>query len=84
MFALELLLEAVCDAAARKIVRRKLHGYLVTRKNAYIMHSHFAGDMGQNNVPILKFYVEHCIGERLDYRTLQLYCICLAQITVLY
>lgn len=37
------------------------------------MHSHLTGYMSQDFVPIIKLYPEHGIGQRLYYRSLNLY-----------
>src|ERR1700747_3594627 len=62
------LLVAIDDAAARQIVRRKLDGHFVSRKNADEILAHLAGDMRQNLVLVFQFDAEHGVGQRLDHR----------------
>ena len=54
------------DTAFGKVVRRKLHGDLVARKNANVVHAHFPGDMAKNHMPVFEFDPERGIREILN------------------
>src|SRR6266478_5688688 len=62
------LLVAVDDAAARQIVRRKLHGYFVSRENTNKIFAHLAGNVRQHSMLVFQFHAKHGVGQRLDHR----------------
>src|SRR5712692_2140388 len=66
--AVPLLLVAVHDAAARQIVRRKLHGYFVSRENTNKIFAHLAGNMRQHLMLVFQLHAKHGVGQRLDDR----------------
>ncbi len=51
---------------AGQIVRRKFQPDLVARKNSYMMNSHFAGYMSQNDFAARDFYLKHRVGQRFQ------------------
>ena len=59
------LLGPVCYPAAGKVVRRKLHRYLVPWEDLNKMHPHLAGDMSQHHVLVLQLDLEHGVGQCL-------------------
>lgn len=67
-----LLLITIGDTATRQIIRGKLKNNLIARKNSNIVHTNLAGNMSQNRMTVFKFHLEHRIGQRFDYRTLEL------------
>src|ERR1700730_12950616 len=62
------LLIAVDDAAARQIVRRKLHGYFVSRENTNKIFAHLAGNVRQHLMLILQLHSKHGVRQRLNHR----------------
>src|ERR1700720_3066022 len=62
------LLVAVDDAAARQIVRRKLHGYFVSRQNPNKILAHLPGNVRQHLMLVLQLHAKHSVGQRLDHR----------------
>src|SRR5229473_3062658 len=62
------LLVAVDDAAARQIVRRKLHGYFVSRENTNKIFAHLAGNVRQHLMLVFQLHAKHGVGQRLDHR----------------
>src|SRR5258708_5295206 len=62
------LLVAVDDAAARQIVRRKLHGYFVSRENTNKILAHLAGNVRQHLMFVFQLHAEHGVWQRLDDR----------------
>ena len=66
------LLEAVRDASAIQVIDRQLNRDLVTRQDLDVMHTHLAGNMGQDLVPVLKLDLEHRVGQRLEDGTFKL------------
>lgn len=51
-----------CDAALTQIIWRHLHGYLVARKDPYIVHTHLAGNECMNDMPVFQLDLEGRIG----------------------
>src|SRR3981081_3538822 len=62
------LLISIYDAAARQIVRRKLHGDFVACKDTNKIFAHLPGNMREHAMFVLQFDTEHGIGQRLNYR----------------
>src|SRR6267378_3276135 len=62
------LLVAVDDAAARQIVRRKLHGYFVSRENTNKIFAHLAGNVRQHSMLVFQLHAKHGVRQRLDHR----------------
>src|SRR6266851_2500735 len=62
------LLVAVDDAAARQIVRRKLHGYFVSRENTNKILAHLAGNVRQHLMLVFQLHAKHGVRQRLDHR----------------
>src|SRR5258707_3234390 len=62
------LLVAVDDAAARQIVRRKLHGYFVSRENTNKILAHLAGNVRQHLMLVFQLHPKHGVRHRLDHR----------------
>lgn len=66
------LLVAVDDATAREVVGGKLHHDAIFREDANVVLTHLSADVGENFVAVLELNAEHCIGQRLDYSSLDL------------
>ena len=81
-FGLDRSLAAVGDPASVKIVGAKFNGDFVARKNADKELSHPTGDVGKNNVAIIKFYTEHRIWKGFFNRPFHLNCIFFSQTRV--
>ncbi len=60
------LLGAEHDTTFGKVVRRELHGDLVTRKDADVVHAHLPRDMAKNHMPVFKLDPKRGIREILD------------------
>src|SRR5688572_12911013 len=60
------------DPTLGQIVRRHLHGHLVTRQDADVIHAHPPGDEGVDRVPVLQLYSEGCVRQVLHYLPLHL------------
>jgi len=67
-----LLFRSENDPGPAQIVRRQLHRNFVARKNPYVVHAHFPGNMAEYHVTIFKFYPERRIGKVLKNLTLHL------------
>jgi len=65
-----ILLIAVYNPTSRQIIRRYLNRHLIPGKDANVMHPHLAGNMGQENMLVFQFYLEHCIGKGFNYLSL--------------
>ena len=57
-------LVAVCDSTTLKVVRGQFHLDAISRKDPDVVHSHLAGDMGQNRMTILELDPKHRVGQR--------------------
>ena len=66
----EIGLIAVTNTSFGKIVRRHFDLHLVTRQNFDVMHSHFTGNMADDDMTILKLHSEHGIGQSFQYGTI--------------
>ena len=66
------LFEAICNTSTRQIVRGEFDGYLVARQNTDEVHAYLSGYMSEDDVPVLKFDLEHRIGKLLDDSSLYL------------
>lgn len=70
-----MILPAESNAAAGQIVGGHFHGDRVTRKDANVVLSHFAGDMGEDVVLVsagVHLHAKHRVGQRRDDYTLDL------------
>lgn len=63
----------VNDAAAIKIVRRKLYRNLIVGKNANVMAADFTGYMGEHYMPVGQFHIELSVGKSLNYNAVNFY-----------
>jgi len=70
VMAAEIGLIAVTNTAFGKIVRRHFDLHLVTGQNFDVMHSHFTGNMTDDDMTILKLHSEHGIGQSFQYGTI--------------
>jgi hypothetical protein len=70
------------DCPAMPILRQQLNHNAVPGKNPDKVFTHFARDVRQYLVPIVKFDPKHCIGQRLDDRALDLYRFFLCHILI--
>ena len=61
----QLLFVAIRNSAFGQIVRREFHRDLVSDKNLDIVHPHFPGDVRKYFMPIIEFYAERCVGQRI-------------------
>lgn len=59
---------AVSDPSPRQIIGGKFDGDAVARKNTNIEFAHFAGNMGQDDMSVIEFDPEHCIGKGFNDR----------------
>lgn len=66
------LLKAIGDPTSREVVRRQLESHFVSRQYFDVMHSHLAGNVRKNLVPIFELNAKHSIGQRFQYRSLYL------------
>jgi len=64
-------LVAVGDPTTGQVVGRELHLHPVAGKDADVMHTHLAGNMGQHLVAIFEFDAEHGVRQRLGHRPLE-------------
>src|SRR4051812_2989970 len=64
------LLEAVRDATAGQVVRRKLDADPVARQDPDEVHPKLAADVRQHAVAVFQLDREHRVGQRLDDRSL--------------
>ena len=65
LFTFELLVSEYYAPAA-KVVRAHLDTHLVTREDSDVVHPHFAGNGGEDLMPVLEFHLEHSVAECLD------------------
>ena len=61
-----LFLVPECDSTLAQIVGTHLDFHAITRQNLDVVHTHLAGDVGHDGVPILELDTETRIGERLQ------------------
>jgi len=54
------------DPSPAQIVWTHFNPYFITRKDPYVVHSHFTGNSRQNFVSVLEFYPEHGVTERFN------------------
>src|SRR5215468_10273132 len=66
------LLVAVDDPAATQVIRAQLDDHPVVGQDPDIVHPHLAADMSKNLVPVVELHSEKGIGQRFDYRALNL------------
>ena len=57
---------AGCNAAASKVVRRKLHRYMVSRNNANQTHAGSSRNVSGYAGAVVRFDQKHRVWERLD------------------
>lgn len=69
------------DPGAGQVVGRELHGDLVSRKDADVVHPHLAGNMPEYYVSIFKLDPERRVGQRFKDLALHLDGIFLSHIT---
>ena len=55
------ILSTPCDTAARQIIHRQFYSYLVTGKDANVIHSQFSRDRCEDLVIIRQFDFEHSV-----------------------
>ena len=68
----QLLLVAEGDTSFREVVRTHFDFDAVTGEDLDVMHTHLAGDVGRNLMPVLQFHSEHGVGEGLHNLTILL------------
>ena len=61
-----LFLVPECDAPFGQVVGAHLAFHAIARQNLDVVHTHLAGDVGHDSVPILELDTEARIGERLQ------------------
>lgn len=61
-----LFLVSETDPSFRQVVWRHFHLDPVARQNLDVVHPHFAGDVGRDDVTILQFHSEHGVGQRFE------------------
>src|SRR5215469_8665223 len=66
------LLVAVDDPAATQVIRAQLDDHPVVGQDPDIVHPHLAADMSKNLVPVVELHPEEGVGQRFDYRALNL------------
>src|SRR5262249_6078707 len=66
------LLVAVDDPAATQVIGGQLDDHPVVGQDPDIVHPHLAADMSKNLVPVVELHSEKGIGQRFDYRALNL------------
>jgi hypothetical protein len=49
-----------------KVIRRELHGYLVTREDADVVHPHLSGDVPENHVSVFELDAKRRIRRVLN------------------
>ena len=59
------LLVTIGNAPTIKVIGRQLHRNLIAGKDTDIMHTHLSRNVSQHHVPVLQFYPEHGVGQRL-------------------
>ena len=55
-----------CDTSFAEVVWRHLNLHLVAGKDLDVVHTHLSGDVGGDDVTVLKLHTEHCVTEGLD------------------
>ena len=55
-----------------QVIRRQLNRYLVSWKDADVMHPHLSRDVSEDLVPVFQLHFEHGIGQGLDNRSILL------------
>ena len=60
------LLVAEGYSALREVVGRHFDSHLVAGQNFYVVHTHFAGDVGCEFVAVFKFDAKHRVAECFD------------------
>src|SRR5687768_6273180 len=66
------LLGAENDASAGQVVGRELHGDLVAREDADVVHAHLPGNVSQHDMTVLELHSECRVRQGLDDFTLHL------------
>ena len=61
-----LFLVPECDAPFGQVVRAHLAFHAIARQNLDVVHTHLAGDVGHDGVPILELDTEARVGERFQ------------------
>ena len=74
ILCLVFLFVSECYTSLRKVVRRHFHPDFVAGENLDIVHTHLAGDVGRDLMAILKFDLEHCVGQGFENHSVLLYC----------
>ena len=76
------------DPSLRQVIGRHLDLDPVAGENLDIVHSHFAGDMGRDDMPVLKLDLEHCVAQGFEnytvlfYRILFCHCFFILMVSV--
>ena len=68
-FPLGSVLAAPGDPASGQIIGREFNRHLVPGVNPDEVHPHFAGNVGQNLMAVLKFHLEHGIRQSFNHFT---------------
>ena len=64
------LLVAEGDSSFGEIVRTHLYLDTVTGENLDVVHTHLAGDVGDDERSVLELHTEHSVGQCLYYRSI--------------
>ena len=65
-----MLLVAEGDTSFREVVRTHFYFHAVTGEDLDVMHTHLAGDMGDDKRSVLELHTEHRVGQCLNYRSI--------------
>ena len=63
------LLVAEGDTSFREVVRAHFHLHAVTGEDLDVVHTHLAGDVGDDERPVFELHAEHSVGQCLNYRS---------------
>ena len=64
------LLVAEGDTSFREVVRTHFDFDTVTGEDLDVMHTHLAGDVGDDERSVLELHAEHSVGQCLYYRSI--------------
>src|ERR1044071_7935654 len=60
------------DASTTQIVGCQFHGHFVARQDTDVVHPHLAGDVTENDMPVLQLHTKRSVGEVLENLALHL------------
>ena len=70
----EFLFVSERNSAFSKVIGRNFDLDPVTEKDMDEMHPHLTGNVTEEDVPVLQFHTEHCIGKGFNHRSILLDC----------